>query len=86
MQVINQTKAFTPVTKELIYAAASSKRCAIEGIDEYEGGNFAVWLKEGYIQTGHNASSFNIEHDMEFFAIQFEFCLVEKAKGAGHHD
>ena len=64
-----------------IRKAAGKKAKAIMGIDPHEGGYF-VWLKDGWIQAGYCATSFNIEEDMSFDDIAHEFCWVAQLTAA----
>lgn len=63
--------------KQLIYKAAGRNVKAIWGIDETEG-SYLVWLKNGYIQRGHNATSFCLNETDSIEDIKYQFCLVEK--------
>lgn len=63
--------------EDMIYKAAGKNKKAIWAIDECEG-DYLVWLKDGYEQEGYNATSFNIEPDMSFEDIKWNFSLVRK--------
>lgn len=58
-----------------INKAAGSNKHTILGIDEAEG-TYLVWLKDGYIQDGYNATSFVVAEDDDFDSIEYYFKLV----------
>jgi hypothetical protein len=58
-----------------IYKAAGNKRNTILGIDEAEG-TYLIWLKDGYIQNGYNATSFVVSEDDSFASIAHYFKII----------
>lgn len=67
--------------QKLIYKAAGKNAKAIWGIDEAEG-DYLVWLKNGYMQRGYNATSFCLNENDSIEDIKYQFSIVEKTPNA----
>ena len=63
--------------QQLIYKAAGKNKKAIWAIDNFEG-IYCVWLKDGYEQENYHNTIINIEPDMSYQDIQYEFSIVIK--------